>query len=135
MASPQLFDGRIPLSTNVLALFLEFDLSACAPDFATRDHAAAVELACTVSGLRDHSLVAVRVHTVDGDAGVAQAQAVPHADSWHRDPQHHVKLEFVYSSSKRQLCIRILDDLSACDGVTAVSTAWLPSAPVCDGSP
>ena len=123
LPSSQLFDGRVPLSTSTLALFLEFDIAKCPSDLATREPSAAGRQACSDSGLRDSSLVSARAHVVEGEAGVAAAQALPRSEAWHRETEHHVKLEFVYSSTRRQLCIRVLTNLTFCDGVTAVRHA------------
>jgi hypothetical protein len=121
-SQPQLFDGKVPLSTSTLALFLEFDISACPSDLHLRDHAAAAQHACKDSRLRESAVVAARSCVVTGEADVAAAQALPRTDAWHREAENdkHVRLEFVYSTSRRQLCIRVLNNLSFCDGVTAV---------------
>jgi hypothetical protein len=42
---------------------------------------------------------------------------------WCTDDKNHVRLEFLYSSSSPRLCVRVLTELSACDGVTAIRLA------------
>ena len=95
MAPRQLFDRGIPLATTTLSLFLEFDLSAVA-DYAqlpSRDHAAAAQLACKVTGLRPHSCVVARACTTEKAATVAEAQRLPfYSDAFLTDPKHEIRL-------------------------------------------
>lgn len=128
MAPRQLFDGRIPLATETLALFVEFDVSHV-PDWRSLpqlDHQAACVKACNDSGLRPTTAVVARSHVVEGDATILQAQTLPRYTEWHMKKENEIRVEFLYSSDKPQLCIRILNELPKCDGVTAVRLAAAP---------
>ena len=126
MAPKQLFDAyRIPLATETLALVLEFDVSSVADwqDMPNRDHAAAAHAACTATGLRPPNAVVARSRTTEGAAGLKEAHSLPYySDGWLTDPAAQIRLEFLYAASSPQLSIRILNNLSHSDGVTAVSS-------------
>jgi hypothetical protein len=114
-----------PSVRSTLSLFLEFDLSSVADAAALRgrDHTAACDAACTASGLRPAGAVVARSSTTTGAADVAAARALPLA-AWHAaEGKRDLHLDFLYSTSKPQLCVRILVELSKCDGVTATRVA------------
>jgi hypothetical protein len=121
--------SRSCAARSTLALFLEFDLARVADADALpgRDHAAAVAAACAASGLCSAAAVAVASSTTDGAADVAAARALP-LSAWRAAPPsaRAVRLDFLYSAAPapaRQLCVRVLTELSRCDGVTATRLA------------
>ena len=99
-ACQQLFDRhKIPLATSTLSLYLEFDLTDV-PDHASlraKDHQAACDEACRVSGLRPPSVVVARALTTHKAGDIEEAHSLPYySDPWLTDPAHEIRIEFLY---------------------------------------
>jgi hypothetical protein len=100
VACQQLFDRhKIPLATSTLSLYLEFDLTDV-PDHASlraKDHQAACDEACRVSGLRPPSVVVARALTTHKAGDIEEAHSLPYySDPWLTDPAHEIRIEFLY---------------------------------------
>jgi hypothetical protein len=120
---------------------LQFDLSGVADAAAQRgkDHGAACAAACAASGLCAHSLASARALLTAGAADVAAAHALPLDDAWHAAPALHLRLEYLYSTSSPQMCVRLLVSLPHMDGVSGLRVALhtleaLEGTAVCAGA-
>lgn len=102
-----------------------------------KDHAAACAAACAASGLCAPSLASARALLTAGAADVAAAHALPLDDAWHA--ALHLRLEYLYSTSLPQMCVRLLVSLPHMDGVSGLRVALhtleaLEGTAVCAGS-
>ena len=77
--------------------------------------------------------------SVRGAADISAAHALPLDASWQMSPVRHLLLEFVYSETSPQLCVRMLVSLPHLDGVTGLRVALhtleaLEGTPLCAGA-
>ena len=115
---PQQYHNKIPLASNCLQLGFEFDISGIVNwnSLYQKDHQVACEEGCEASKTSiDSCKVICRSHLIPGPVSIKDSHVLPYFD----DPLHPIRIEFLYSSNKPQLAIRVLCDLSIFDGVSA----------------
>ena len=112
----------VPHASSSLSLVFSFDLSAV-PDWETlraKDHQAAADAANVIAKLVPAGSVVCRSIAVEGTVNLAAVRALP-IDDWHapNSSTRLVRMEFLYSSTKPQLAVRVLTHLPVIDGVSA----------------